>query len=845
LPEVKKPVLGTKITAGIDPGVDKFIAEDVKPLIQKAKEVAKWISESRKTIMDTVVWNWAKPIIPAEKAVGREAPAIVIEGIHKPESLMPDWDTKELDNIETNIGGLEKWFNKNFSNKDMENLMLSRGEPDTADGLRIKQEALKNLPNELKGAEMQKAITEIADINYNYLTQVAGEDIGRIPDYFYGIYKDKEVVDEFLENWRTTEKFIKEKKFPTYADAKAYGLKLKSTNPIDNLRSEYTAIARLEGIRWMRDELARTGKGIYIDTQDKAPRGWVKIKDAPLFKGLKLEPNLGRMVNKLLSTNKVSEKKALSALRAVNNTLRTTKFVGSAFHLGVISKQAIADAKLLQLGIKPTSYRGLTKGFLDNDPIFKTEAYKDYLAQGGGHQYSIDVEAQKSFSTMVDKINRGNYLGGIARVPMIPITINKVFIDWLFTKYIPKVKYAKYLDNVAMQEKKLGRPLTRVEKQDIIREGQNFYGEMNERLFGRGGTATSVLRLVFMSPGFAEGNFTTIVKGATEWGQGGKSAARSRSNMINSLLLSAIISTIGTLILTRKAPKKPESFADFRDLFKIDTGKIDLKGRKIMLDTLTYDKDYYEVAAKALMLEPGDSIWYSIKRLGGMEATTFEFLKDMGSLISGEKLIDWKDDPVFYDTDDFGQKILKIAIYEMKRLEPISFGVYKSARNKEVSKVISALEALSGVRPTTTEGEKRKQKSLNQIYDLKGRQEELYYHLKTANKPREAIENYNKRVNQILDSSIMPKGFKEEWSPKLIIDVDRLLSNKIYTFTKDSIDADEKKDIKQFMNNFDVDLGEAERLLKVYREKHPLKNPFSSTNVNNRKKREANLRDRF
>ena len=134
-------------------------------------------------------------------------------------------------------------------------------------------------------------ITRIADKNYEYLQGVVGDDIKHVEDYFYGIYKDPDKVERFLDYWKTTKRFTKEKKLPTVADAIAYGLELRDYNPVNNLRSEYMAIARLDGIIYMRDELMRTGKGKYIDTTADAPHTWEKIKE-PVFKDVRVHPDL-------------------------------------------------------------------------------------------------------------------------------------------------------------------------------------------------------------------------------------------------------------------------------------------------------------------------------------------------------------------------------------------------------------------------------------------------------------------------------------------------------------------------------------------------------------------------
>jgi len=344
---------------------------------------------------------------------------------------------------------------------------------------------------------------------------------------------------------------------------------------------------------------------------------------------------------------------------------------------------------------------------------------------------------------------------------------------------------------------------------------------MNEKMFGRSATVTTALRFIFMAPGFAEGNYRTIIKGVTQWGRGKTwNAKRSRNNMINSLILTGIIATVGTLIFTGKTPEKPETLDDIRDLLKIDTGKIDEKGRRIMIDMLNYDKDYWNIMFNVLKGRPDKAINESIKRIGGMKASLFEFLIDMSTLMQGKAIVDWKNDAIYEITDPVWRKFLKIAVYETSRLEPISFSVYKQSRAKEAGKIISAIEALSGVRPTYSEKDKRIQGIMSNIFSLREQQEELYYYLGSQSDPREAIDKYNSTVDSVLNSKIVPKEIKEEWESTLKVDTNKLIGNKLYQLTNPTVsDEDIDKYIK-WLKNFDITYEEAEKLTtKVLDEK--------------------------
>ncbi len=754
-----------------------------------------------------------EPAKLVDRAHGKDATAIIITGIHRADVGRIEFNEAEIDTIDGELINFGEALAK-YPKKVLKNLMAARGKPFSPEAIEIQKQALIDLAKEtpeLIGT--RKMITKIADMNYKYLQAVVGDDIKHVEEYFYGIYKNPDKVDNFLNFWKTTKRFTKEKKLPTVADALAFGLELRDFNPVNNLRSEYIAIARLDGMIYIRDELMRTGKGRYIDTWQEAPHDWKKVND-PVFNAVRLEPEMAHLINNLIATNKLRKHFALRTLTGANNAIRTVKFMFSMFHQLNIVKQSIADEGYLKF-LQPSATRGITFGFKKNDPIFKTPAYKDYIKHGGSHRFSIESQAQRMISNTIDSLNKN--FGKAIRAGTLPLRIPERYVKWMFQSYIPKVKYAKYLDRVQEFENRRNRPLTSAEKIEIIKEQQNFYGMMNERLFGRSGTVTSLMRLWYLSPGYAEGNMRTILKSILQWGgKDGFKASRSRSNIINALIMSITAATVGTLIMTGKPPKKPESKEDIRDLFKIDTGWTDDKGRKVMIDLLTFDKDYWDIIGNTLLGRPDKAIEAAIKRSGGMVAPSAQVVLDIANMAAGRTLYDWKGDRVVEITDSFATKIFKTIAHEIKRTEPIAGSVFKQGLKKEQNKVTAAMTALLGYRPTLTEADKREQQILSRIYSLRGQQEELFLYLRTLKRPRQAVEKYNNTVRSILDSPMTPTAISSKWRKKLIIDLDRLIENKVFRLTGSGRTPDEIKKIRQFLDNFDITPAQAQQALKRY-----------------------------
>jgi hypothetical protein len=890
-PDPTRPLLTTSIdgktqtvTMPINIGVvPKLVAEAIETPTQKTARLAREEAAAKKPVKrppagalnvevvqkvhDTFV-DIVEPARTAERAVGKEAVATVMRGIHNPDVAEIEFTEAELTGHDKTIGQMRKWFSQ-FKDKDLRNLMLSRGNPVTPEAEAIQRQAIRDLPEEFQGMKAANAIQQIADFNYAKLQEVVGEDINKVKEYSYGIYENSPyAVDSFIDTWQTTERFTKEKKWPSLADAVANGMIPRYDNPVDNLKAEYMGIARLEGMQWMLNEHLRTGKGLFVEELEKAPIEMTGVVNDPVFREYRYHPDLAKLINNLIRKNWVTTAPGrfpwvLNTLRQVNNFARTVKFAGSGFHLSLIAQQALADAGWLGFLYKKTALRGLTLGFKESDPIFKTEAYKDYIANGGGHRFSIESESERAVNQAIEEFNAT--ASKFVKVGMLPLKIPTGFVKWMFQSYIPKVKYGKYLDRVNERTQKLGRNLKRSEKQEIIKENQNFYGMMNERLFGRSGTVTTMMRFPFMSPGFAEGNYRTMLKAIFQWGQSqeaevlkglpgarekGFDASRSRSNIFNSFLLGGIAATVGTIIMTGKPPKKPETLDDMRDLMKIDTGQVDEKGRKIMIDTLTYGRDYWDIMFNLFMLRPGEATEKAFKRVGGMTAPTAKMILDMGMMASGRAIYDYKGDRVVEITDPVLQKVMKLVAHEVEELSPIAVSVFQQSRKRDLDTVTSAVGTLMGLRPTKTEEEKRNQEIINNIFSLRGQQEKLHLHLGRISNPRKAIKKYNKTVNDVLSYKFVTDEQREEWSDKLLIDEDRLLQNKAFQLASASSDDQQISRARQFLKNFGITSKQIPRLLRARRARlraQPKKrqHPLESQPIIGDKLKERRAQERF
>lgn len=863
----KRPEIKDKTLRG-------FIADEAGEL--DVREAARLLRVAESQVLRIV-----EPAKLVERALGKDVYARVIRAMHMPESEALRWKTQKIRGqadlqkmtreelmAECDKRGIfyKKDFKKpwlvraleeqrlpeladatydqlrdylgKFSPKELENIMLARGNPGTAEGQGIRKLALESLPGELKQA--LGPIQEIADFNYKLLQKVAGAEeteqkAAYVEDYFYGVYKNPQKARRFLDHYRTTKRFLKKKVFPTYADAYAYGLRLRDANPVDNLLREFMAISRLHQMNQLRDDLLATGREKYIIPSDAATfgqrRDWEEVKD-PTFKDMLVDPDLARLIDNLIAVNKITQIKPLAGWRKMNAFLRSIKFIGSGFHLGVVAKQGVVDSGPLGF-LKPWRWprikrQVVSRGFKKGDPIFGTPEYRQYIALGGGHRYSIESEAQQMVERWLTSKEYGRLWRTLRLPARVTLDVPRRFVNWMFNSYIPKLKYAKHLEQKTRAEQKLGRELTDAEEIDIIKEGQNFYGMMNERLFGRSGTATSALRFIFLAPGFGEGNYRTMAKALLHWRKGGPTggATRSRWNIPQSLLFTAMCATVGTLILTGEPPDMPTDADTFRDLFKIKTPWKDEKDRTVYVDLLTYDKDYWQQMVyptwKLVTGHPEEAAEEAlvtfVKRIGHMKAPTLGILSDLYKMASGEALVDWKGQRVYYITDPFLLRLNKVAVHWWHRAEPIPTSVALRMMARKTEPVVAIITAAMGIRPAYSEHDKRVNELVRDTYSLRQNQEELYYKLGQMWHPREAIKEYNEIVARVEASPYMTDEIREELKKRpLRINVDRLLANKVWRLGQPNLEKDKRKRIVAYLRNFGIgDVPEATELLRLY-----------------------------
>ena len=296
--------------------------------------------------------------------------------------------------------------------------------------------------------------------------------------------------------------------------------------------------------------------------------------------------------------------------------------------------------------------------------------------------------------------------------------------------------------------------------------------------------------------------------------------------------------------MTGKLPDKPEEITDVRDMWKVDTGVVDSRGNKIMIDAMTYDKDYYRVVLAPLLDAirtkdvskipegMGKAVW---NRLQGMKAPSVDMVIDLMDLARGKKILDWKNDEIVDVTDTRIQKILKIIAYETKFVEPFVVSNIKQSFSKEVDSKMAIITALIGLRFTRDEETKEEYKIWRSIYEHKDSQEALYTLLWKTDKPREELKRYNEAIERLYSGNLMQNYLKrsskditatelDKDKEDLLIDEKELLSNKIGELSSFKIyfTPERKQRLIKYLDKFGIKTyKEAKELLLFYfKKKH-------------------------
>lgn len=779
VPSIRAMLAGPEIKSATP--VEKASTKKAKNLVSDDKGFLDLRKASRTINRSTArmaKWLGIEPSKVVEQK-SPEAYARIMRGFHSRESGIERISQLELRQAkDLSVKGLSDMLAR-YDDEALETLKLAISNPAnirSKKARKLHQKALASLHPDFRDASgrgidpnLRASLQELSDFNFRLAEVVEGPgNIGYTEDYWYGQYKRKEAARRFYDGFRRTAKgFTLSKKFPTYADARAAQLQHLHANPVTNLLGEAEAILERMAMKDLARDLVTLGfakqlrKGLVPSGLSK--KGWRKLGSGDeIFNRYAFEPDTASLLDNLLSHNKVTMDSRLNLLRLGSAGARGILLSWPTFHFKTELAQAIADSGLF--GMLDPKFRGPSSiaRAAGKTPIENQEWYLDMVNIGGGKRVSQEAEA----ISLVDKAMRST-LGKSLVVPELIGAYN----DWLFERFIPRLKAFKYYDELTRLEAKHKRPLLDHEKIKIIKEGQNFYGEMNERLFGRSGTMTSLLRLLYLAPGFREGNFRTIGRALFK-----PEDLRSKRNVVYTVLQVGLAGAVAKRIITGEWPSQPKTVEDFRDLFKVPVPALvgggilkDDRGREIMIDLMTFERDYW-----SFLWKPFVSKVFGVSNEKVINELLSDFRETTSNMVApgakaanklfeawttGRPVTDWKGDLVWFPTDDPLQKMWKFLASEVTGILPISASsairAYHMANEGDVRDraIFSAVTFAAALRPARSEHEKSLHKLfgvLRVAHGSEGYRDKVLREAQNHSNPRKLINDYNAIWDRVL-----------------------------------------------------------------------------------------------
>ena len=680
--------------------------------------------------------------------------------------------------------------------------------------------------------------------------------LNKVDSYFHGLFKNASTNIKRLQalesSKKTSKSFTERKYYRTPADAKAAGFERVDVEPIENLRRVSEIIQHTRMIEGLASWMKKNGLNSVIKeasslTKEESNSGqWKEIGKGqfsePAFEGFVVDVDVARVLNNRLSSNLFSTTKGLRVLRGVTQTAQTIKLLIPLFHARSMFNVYVADSGFGGF-LKPTTWgkvlkvqRGLTKN------QFEHPLWDRYAQAKGARVSSLTSSTIQAVDRLVESAGKG--VGRVVTPFRVGVRTATAPHRWLnrqlFEKIIPRMQFEKFVREVTIKEKKLGKHLNKAQDLEIVREAQNLYGLMNEGIMGRSPTLVSLMRVPFLAPGFFEGQVRTIGKatgqlGTTFWkGREGRKGGRSALNVWQSWAVLMGTSTVIRALWEGEVPEFPTTREELRDYPKIRTGAVDDKGREVMLDLAQAEKDYWDfvieplfVAADGKIKEiPEAMVGKMLRRAQGMAAPVGKVMADMADVYSGKGLMDWKREKVIRIGDPLLVKVNKVIRHEWDNFKPIPMSsIERIKKVKGISGGESFVAAVMGLRVTLSTEELELNSLARTVWDMKEEQESLYRRLGKEDHPRKAVKNYNEIVDNMMSDSAVSKDIKKKTGltkRDLLVDPKRLLANKAFQLSTRSLESHKVRRGKSYLENFGVkNFEQAKRLLLEYRRKHP------------------------
>lgn len=613
------------LNAGVNPGLDKLISQDIVPKAQGALQGAKNVIGDLK---------------------GTLAPSSADDN-----ALLTSLAVRKFKATSANDAAIEvangkvasKFFNK---------------QPDAANVSNISSyERAGKFANEpVKGySDIFKASTDYA---HNLNQQTFGKnDLGYIDNYVrrnwqFGNEADaQKATTALLNSSRSLQPSMRNLGQRTLTmpldeaqkvlDAQGIKAKLMTTNPEELRQATVASAERAAAYKTMGEELKANGQISFVKPGQTVPEGMVPLKDRAFQTFFPSEAGMvkagqyyaptgaARILNNAVSTG-LEGNAIFRGLRQINNTLNQTQLGLSAFHagtetinsslndmaLGVRSLFGGHPQGLLQLGrglvpgasIARSTYLGSKAfaGFRDANP--ESAKLLQEMINPSGFRLRMDQNYKTSITdNLVHAAINGNYLGAIARVPGAAIeTLSKPIMEHL----VPNAKLGAMLDRVKSIQERMPNATDAQLSKELAKASDsidNIYGQLvYDNLFWNKATK-DIAMLSQRSVGWNLGTVREIGGGIKDLGTQTLRGKGVSDRTLYSAMLPVLVGLYGATYQYLHTGKGPQSLLDY---FYPKTGLTNKAGNpdrvalpSYMKDVFSYGKDPF--ATVAHKLSPG------------------------------------------------------------------------------------------------------------------------------------------------------------------------------------------------------------------------------------------------
>jgi hypothetical protein len=606
------------LASGFDPGLDKFLKEDVIPTAGSALT-------GFKNTMDGLV-NVLAPTIGV--------PRDNLDTIMKMKGAR---DKQEYIFSKTN-----EIIRKNFDKmSEVENVAfidnMKRGLPQATPALQAIADMLRDVDTNLwNEAKQYKPSLAWKENHYRVMWKT-------IP----GMANELGFKGIFNRPIQGTKGFTKQSTLIDMSEGLAKGGVPISYNPIEMFQYAYADMNKYITAQKMIGGLKDTGQMKFVRKGKLPPTGFTRIDDtiAKVYMPVEtangktivlptgewyVESNTGRVLNNFLSKDYIRQSNIGRGMLAAKNLYTSIELAASPFHAVFESLETMGSSIGLGLqklasgqikgGLKdiatfPTSPYSTAKvggdsiKFLTDPNFVNTKEGKEFvknnpnaselltdLFNGGGRMKMDDAYRINTTQAFKDNVNSGNYIGATLRA--LP-ALSKALTEPLFDVYIPRLKIGTFLkeysNDIVENEKELSEG--KATREELARKRWNFvedrFGEMNfDNLFWNRTFKTS-MQLLFRSVTWKLGNLRAT--GGATWGQGKEfynATRQGRAPKLDPKMawligMSVITAIIGTIMQKTMTGKNPQNLKD------IVYPQIDEKGNRI--STPTYWKDVFHL----------------------------------------------------------------------------------------------------------------------------------------------------------------------------------------------------------------------------------------------------------